>query len=498
MRACPWSESVGEGGGGGVIRITVEPSVAANWVTEGSYIRVYVGRYTLWTASATLLSTRRFRNPSQPPGILLWSARQNAIQNPLSTAIGFRPTHYPFCRPFNLIRHDRHWQHDNRVTWQYFDKDSLRRNICRLQFARVYHHYDGYSNRRPMKGLSNFDAQRFNQVRASSDPWNFSYNQIFSRQIFTKQNIIRIRGMSDVIFPLIFLLWSEHCFCSRYPPIRAAPFVHPSRPFRDRTQDRKRNQRILALLCSSVLTNERLSRDKIAPVDSSLAANPHVWARRISIGEFLRERSRSFSPESKRPSLRAFTETRPQNRKLQFLPNVEERTSENASKFIRDRQIFIGQRRTYTRGNPTFGARPKPLLQPGGGLEYSGPSYSRQRTALRRDITSVHATVILEFIFPLSSFPKKPSTSFSVTLSYARNVISLWISPRVFSRHPLRVRVFIQRLRQIFCLVELHRGQNISVPAFHVEISLKKYLADFGIIKIFEYSLYPNYNESHL
>lgn len=366
MRACPWSESVGEGGGGGVIRITVEPSVAANWVTEGSYIRVYVGRYTLWTASATLLSTRRFRNPSQPPGILLWSARQNAIQNPLSTAIGFRPTHYPFCRPFNLIRHDRHWQHDNRVTWQYFDKDSLRRNICRLQFARVYHHYDGYSNRRPMKGLSNFDAQRFNQVRASSDPWNFSYNQIFSRQIFTKQNIIRIRGMSDVIFPLIFLLWSEHCFCSRYPPIRAAPFVHPSRPFRDRTQDRKRNQRILALLCSSVLTNERLSRDKIAPVDSSLAANPHVWARRISIGEFLRERSRSFSPESKRPSLRAFTETRPQNRKLQFLPNVEERTSENASKFIRDRQIFIGQRRTYTRGNSTFGARPKPLLRPGG------------------------------------------------------------------------------------------------------------------------------------
>lgn len=181
MRACPWSESVGEGGGGGVIRITVEPSVAANWVTEGSYIRVYVGRYTLRTASATLLSTRRFRNPSQPPGILLWSARQNATQNPPSTAIGFRPTHYPFCRPFNLIRHDRHWQHDNRVTWQYFDKDSLRRNICRLQFACVYHHYDGYSNRRPMKGLSNFDAQRFNQVRASSDPWNFSYNQIFSR-----------------------------------------------------------------------------------------------------------------------------------------------------------------------------------------------------------------------------------------------------------------------------------------------------------------------------
>lgn len=58
-------------GRGGVIRITVELSVAANSVTEGSYIQVYVGRYTLRTASATLLSTRRFRNPSQPPEILL-------------------------------------------------------------------------------------------------------------------------------------------------------------------------------------------------------------------------------------------------------------------------------------------------------------------------------------------------------------------------------------------------------------------------------------------
>lgn len=412
MRACPWSESVGEGGGGGVIRITVEPSVAANWVTEGSYIRVYVGRYTLRTASATLLSTRRFRNPSQPPGILLWSARQNATQNPPSTAIGFRPTHYPFCRPFNLIRHDRHWQHDNRVTWQYFDKDSLRRNICRLQFVCTIITTD-----------IRIDVQ-WRDCRISTHKGLIKLEPRAIREIFriikyfrdTKQNIIRIRGTSDVIFPLIFLLWSEHCFCSRYPPIRAAPFVHPSRPFRDRTQDRKRNQRILALLCSLVLTNERLSRDKIAPVDSPLAANPHVWARRISIGEFLRERSRSFSPESKRPSLRAFTETRPQNRKLQFLPNVEERTSENASKFIRDRQIFIGQRRgtrrTYTRGNLTFGARPKPLLRPGGGLEYSGPSYSRQRTALRRDITSVHATVILEFIFPLSSFPKNQARAF--------------------------------------------------------------------------------------
>jgi len=67
---------------------------------------------------------------------------------------------------------------------------------------------------------------------------------------------------------------------------------------------------------------------------------------------------------------------------------------------------------------------------------------------------------------------KKPSTSFPVTLMYARNVISLWTSPRVFSRHPLRVRVFIQRLRQIFCLVELHRGQNISVPAHFMRKSL--------------------------
>lgn len=185
-----------------------------------------------------------------------------------------------------------------------------------------------------------------------------------------KRDIIHIEHTSSDIFRFVFLLWSEY-FCSYLPSILVR-FVHASH--RNWTCS-KTQQMILARgssefsrYYSPVLTNGRLFRIK------SLArvwfTSPETYrctytnamyrstAYNIVVYASFCERSRSLS--WKRPFLGALP--RPQIRKLQFLPNAVCSVALGTSKFIRDRQIFIGHRaralsaqHTCTRGNRPFG-----------------------------------------------------------------------------------------------------------------------------------------------
>lgn len=75
---------------------------------------------------------------------------------------------------------------------------------------------------------------------------------------------------------------------------------------------------------------------------------------------------------------------------------------------------------------------------------------------------------------------------------------ALDLSPCVFAS-PLACTRFYSEIAPNILLGRITpRAKYFRACTFHAEVSLKKYLADFGIIKIFEYSLYPNYNESYL
>lgn len=115
---------------------------------------------------------------------------------------------------------------------------------------------------------------------------------------------------------------------------------------------------------SPVLTNGRLFRIKslarvASPLRKSAAAHTrtqYIDQQHRHLREFLREIFLGW----KRPFLGALP--RPQIRKLQFLPNIVCFVALGTSKFIRDRQIFIGYwaraqgvQHTCTRGNRPFG-----------------------------------------------------------------------------------------------------------------------------------------------
>lgn len=220
-----------------------------------------------------------------------------------------------------------------------------------------------------------------------------------------------------------------------------------------------------------------------------------VRARHISIGEFLREGSRSFSPESKRASIpqSVFATAEPEAP----VPTYSLRT--RPSLYAIDRYLLDNELR-YTEHlypwEPDIWSTSETAVTARGGREYSDQVTvditSRYYERTRNRDTPIYFSSSL-----FSKKKKKKKTkheSFPVTLPYARNVISLWISPRVvFSRHPLRVRAtrFYSEIAPNILPGRITPRPKYIFPCLRsVRKSLsKKYSPDFGIIKIFLFTL---------
>lgn len=233
-------------------------------------------------------------------------------------------------------------------------------------------------------------------------------------------------------------------------------------------------------------------------------------SRCVSIGTsfFAGEKSRSFSPKSKTsvpPSDSRNATAEPEAP----VPNVEERTSENASKFIRDRQIFIGQRRgtrrTYPPWEPDIWSTSETAARPGGGG-------GRSREILRTKLQSAEDGITSRYYERTRNcdtriyFSSPPFQKTKHELSrHAPGIrpkchfaLDLFPPCCVFASPVACTRFYSEIAPNILLGRITPRAKYFRAIAFHAEVRLKKYLADFAIIEIFEYSLYPNYYESHL